>query len=191
MATYSLENFITDMEGLIASAPEADVIDRGSSLLERLVADPGAVPERYRVPSGRGARPNHGTYILHTSPSGLSVTAVVWGPDDGLGPHDHQTWGLVGLVSNEITETRFRRLDDGSDPDFARLERARQEVVTPGGVSVLVPNVDDIHQMHNPTTDPTVEIHVYGRDLKGLERCAYDQDSGRVTWFSTKSYDNE
>ena len=187
---YSLENFIVDMEALVAAEPVDVLLDRGASLMERLIANPDAVPERYRVPTGTGTRPNHGTYLLHGSPNGLSVTAVVWGPDDGLGPHDHHTWGLIGVVANEIDETRYRRLDDGSDPDRATLELDREERVKPGQVSMLVPDVDEIHRMHNPTRLPTLEIHVYGRELKGLERCMFDAETGKITRFATKGYDN-
>jgi predicted metal-dependent enzyme (double-stranded beta helix superfamily) len=191
MAGYSVENFITDMEALVASEPRASLLDQGASLLERLVVTPNVLPERYRVPAEKTGRPNHGTYLLHASPDGLSVTAVVWGPGDGLGPHDHHTWGLIGVVANEITETRFRRLDDGSDPDRARIERDRESIATPGQVSMLVPDVDEIHQMYNATRVPTVEIHVYGTELKGLERCLFDVESGRITRFASKAYDND
>ena len=107
---YSLDQFIADMQAIVAENPtQAALFDKGSSLLERLVQDSDAVPEQFRVPTGKGSRPNHGSYALHRSP-GLFVSSVVWGPGDYAGPHDHQTWGMIGVLSNEIHETRFRRL---------------------------------------------------------------------------------
>ena len=191
MPAYSLENFITDMEALVAKGDEPALLDAGASLMERLVAEPDVVPERFREPVANSARPNHGTFVLYTGESGLSVTAVVWGPGDGIPPHDHHTWGLIGVAANAITEGRYRRLDDGSDPTLARLEFEREAVMKAGQVSTLVPGTDEIHAMQNATSAPTIEVHAYGLDLKGLDRCMFDIETGRITRFATKSYDND
>ena len=117
LTRYSLDQFIADMNALVASQPDpASIFDRGSAYLERLIGDPEAIPERFRQPSGRGSRPNHGSYALYRGP-GLFVSSVVWGPGDHAGPHDHHTWGMIGVVDNAIQETRFRRLDDRDRED--------------------------------------------------------------------------
>ena len=118
------------------------------------------------------------------------MTAVVWGPGDHAAPHDHHTWGMIGVLENSLAETRFRRLDDRSNPEYARLEKDRVMDNRPGEVTLLIPDVDEIHQMDNLTDRPTVEIHVYGRDLLGLERCRFDPETGRVSSFVTAKYDN-
>ncbi len=190
MTRYSLDQFVADMSALVREKPAPDVLyDRGSSLLERLIQDPSAVPEQYRVPSGKGNRPNHGSYALHRSP-GLFVSSVVWGPGDYAAPHDHQTWGMIGVISNEIHETRFRRLDDRSREDFAQLEKIGPSVVKPGQISLLIPVEDDIHEMRNPSDQLTVEIHVYGDDLVGLPRYSYDLNTGAVKRWASGKFDN-
>jgi predicted metal-dependent enzyme (double-stranded beta helix superfamily) len=189
---YTLDDFVHEMDALIDSGAEQQTIfDRGSSWLERLIQNPESIPAAYRVPVGKGPRPNHGSYVLHRSPNGLLVTAVVWGPGDHTGPHDHHTWGMIGVMNNTLQETRFRRLDDGSRSDYAKLEKDRVGFFKPGEVSLLVPGVDEIHQMDNPGDRPTVEIHVYGRDLAGLQRCRFDAETGKVRPFMTEKYDNE
>ena len=190
MSAYSMENFITDMEALVAKRDEAALLDAGASLMERLVAEPDAVPLQFREPAANGGRPNHGTFALYTGESGLSVTAVVWGPGDSIPPHDHHTWGVIGVAGNAITEGRYRRLDDGLDPVQARLEFNREAVMKAGQVSTLVAGTDEIHSMLNATSLPTIEVHAYGLDLKGVERCMFDAETGRITRFTTKSYDN-
>ena len=190
MTRYSLDQFVADMSALVREKPAPDVLyDRGSSLLERLIQDPSAVPEQYRVPYGKGNRPNHGSYALHRSP-GLFVSSVVWGPGDYAAPHDHQTWGMIGVMSNEIHETRFRRLDDRSRDDFAQLEKVGPSVVKPGQISLLIPVEDDIHEMRNPSDQLTVEIHVYGNDLVGLPRYSYDLNTGAVKRWASGKFDN-
>jgi len=189
---YTLDEFIHDMEGLIdGGADQASIFERGAPWLERLIGNPECIPPQYRVPVGKGPRPNHGSYLLHRSPNGLLITAVVWGPGDHTGPHDHRTWGMIGVMNNTLQETRFRRLDDGSRPDYAQLEKDRVGLFKPGEVSLLIPDVDEIHQMDNPSDRPTVEIHVYGRDLVGLPRSRFDLNTGRVRPFMTEKYDNE
>jgi predicted metal-dependent enzyme (double-stranded beta helix superfamily) len=192
MATlrYALEEFIHDMTGLVASGPDqAALFDRGARLVERLVRDPASVPERYRRPAVNGRRPGGGSYLLHRGP-GLSVTAVVWGPGSHVGPHDHHTWGMIGVMGNAIQETRYRRVDDRTRAGLATLEKDRTVLVKPGEVSLLVPDVDEIHGLDNFSDRPTVEIHVYGTDLVGLERCRYDLEAGTVSPYVLGKYDN-
>jgi len=189
-ARYSLDDFVGDMQSLLAGKPELSLLfDRGSAHLERLVRDPEALPEQFRRPSGKGRRANHGSYALHRS-DGLFVSAVVWGAGDGVGPHDHHTWGMIGVMGNGIEETRFRRVDDGTRADQARLVKDRSTLVKPGEVSLLTPETDEIHAMLNGSDTPTVEIHVYGADLVGLGRCRYDLDSGAITPFVSGKFDN-
>jgi len=190
LTRYSLDQFVADMQALVDSQPDQQALfDTGSAYLERLVADPEAIPEQFRVPVGTGKRPNHGSYALHRGP-GLFVSSVVWGPGDRIGPHDHRTWGMIGVAGNAIEETRYRRVDDRDNATTARLELDRTTVVKPGDVSLLIPEVDEIHAMHNGSDRITFEIHVYGADLVGLPRTSYNLDTGRVTHFKSTKFDN-
>ena len=191
---YSLEEFIGEMDGLLESQPDqGKLFDVGSVHLERLIRNPDAIPAKYRVP-GLGGWSGHSgdgaSYILHQGENGLSIMAVVWDSGDHVGPHDHRTWGMIGVMDSSITETRFRRVDDRSREGYAVLEKGRVTEAKPGEISLLIPDVDEIHQMDNETDRPTVELHVYGRDLRGLERERFDLEAGTVTAFTTKKYDN-
>jgi 3-mercaptopropionate dioxygenase len=190
LTRYSLDQFVHDMQELVASRPDQAVLfDRGSAYLERLVRDPNVLPEEFQRPSGRGKRANHGSYALHRS-DGLFVSAVVWGPGDYIGPHDHRTWGMIGVMGNAIQETRYRRVDDRQRDDYAVLEQDRTTLVKPGDVSLLIPDVDEIHRMDNPSDRSTVEIHVYGKDLVGLSRSTYNLETGEVKHFASNKFDN-
>ena len=189
---YTLEDFIQDLtDKLKRETDEEKILDQGSALLERLVRNPECIPPQYRVPATSGKRPNHGEYLLHRSPEGLMITAVVWGPGDYIAPHDHHTWGMIGVLENVLHETRYRRLDDGSRPDYAQLEKDRAAIAKAGEVSLLIPGVDEIHEIHNPDDHATVEIHVYGKNLAGLDRCRFYPETDKVIPFSSGKYDNE
>ena len=72
------------------------------------------------VSEERGATA-YGRYMLHRAPR-FNISSVVWGPGDSAKAHNHDTWGMVGVIENEIQETRFRRKDDGANAQFADLE---------------------------------------------------------------------
>ena len=190
MTTPDLEEFAADMEALVRSQPDqARLFERGAACLERLMHKPNAIPEEYRRPCGRGRRPNHGNYALLRR-DGLFIAAVVWGPGDAVPIHDHQTWGMIGFLTNTIQETRYRRVDDRSREGYARLEKDRAMLMKPGEVSLLVPEQDEIHRLDNFSDRPTVEIHVYGKDLVGLPRHEYDLEACRIIPFAQEKFDN-
>jgi rhodanese-related sulfurtransferase/predicted metal-dependent enzyme (double-stranded beta helix superfamily) len=178
--TYTLDQFIADLDRITAaeSSPEA-ITGRVAPLLARLVRTPDAVPAEYRR---RGPDGRRGRWMLHRAPR-FNVTAVVWGPGDVAGAHDHGTWGVIGVVDNEIEETRYRVTPAG--PGRARLEVTRVMRHGPGAVSCLVPD-DEVHRMYNPTARDTVEIHVYGRDLAGLPRRTWAEDGTEKPLVSPK-----
>jgi predicted metal-dependent enzyme (double-stranded beta helix superfamily) len=183
---YSLQNFIEDMDRITRDEAEpAKIVAAAKPLLATLVKQPDCLEARYRE---RGSTA-YGRYMLHRTPR-FNVTAIVWGPGDMAKAHNHDTWGLVGVVENEIQETRFRRLDDGAKPDFARIEVTGVHKSSAGMVSCLVPPGDDIHEMNNVSNRKTVEIHVYGKDLANLPRLRFDIDNNTVKTFTSPKYDN-
>ena len=183
---YSLQDFIQDMDRITRDETSpAQIVAAAKPLLAALVQQPDCLAAQYRE---RGATA-YGRYMLHRARR-FNVTAIVWGPGDGAKAHNHDTWGLVGVIENEIQETRFRRLDDGSRPDFADLEVTAVLTNSAGMVSCLVPPENDIHEMNNVTHRNTVEIHVYGKDLADLPRLRFDIDKKNVRTFTSPKYDN-
>ena len=179
-AAYSLEEFVYDMQTVVAGRPEqSSLFDRGSTFLTQLLQNPETIPEQYQLPAANGRRKGGGSYVLHRSP-GLLVTSVIWGPGAHIGPHDHHTWGMIGVLRNGIQETRYQRVDDRSSDRQARLVKDRTELMKAGQVSLLIPETDEIHQLDNFSDRPTVEIHVYGAELGELERCQYNEVTGEI-----------
>src|SRR5438094_925580 len=130
---------------------------------------PNCIDAKYRK---RGATA-YGRYMLHRAPH-FNISSVVWGPGDNAKAHNHDTWGMVGVVENEIQETRFRRKDNGSNSEYADLEVSAVLKNQAGMVSCLIAPDDDIHEMNNVTARDTVEIHVYGKDLTDMPRLRFD-----------------
>jgi len=183
---YPLQTFIQHMDRITQTeASPAKIVAAAKPLLAALLQQPDCLEAQFR----KRGKEAYGRYMLHRAPR-FNVTAIVWGPGDGAKAHNHDTWGLVGVVENEIQETRFRRLDDGSRPDFAELEITAVLKNSAGMVSCLIPPEDDIHEMNNVTNRNTVEIHVYGKDLAELPRLRFDMDKKTVKTFASPKYDN-
>ena len=189
-ARYTLDDFVHDMQGLIAGGPEQSTLfDRGTVFLERLIQNQESIPEQFRTPPAAGRRKGGGSFALHRSP-GLLVTSVIWGPGNHIGPHDHHTWGMIGVLQNGIQEKRFRRVDDRRSEQFATLLEDRAAFMRRGEISLLVPETDEIHQLDNFSDRPTVEIHVYGAELGDLERCMYNENTGEIKRYRSGKFDN-
>jgi predicted metal-dependent enzyme (double-stranded beta helix superfamily) len=183
---YSLQDFIHDLDRITrAETSQERIIAEAKPLLAKLIRQPDCIDARYNE---RGATA-YGRYILHRAPL-FNVSSVVWGPGDNAKAHNHDTWGMVGVIENEIQETRFRRRDDGAKADYADLEVTGVLKNTAGMVSCLIAPNDDIHEMNNVTDRDTVEIHVYGKDLTDMPRLRFDTASKVVKTFASPKYDN-
>ena len=178
-ATYTLQAFIDDLDRITReeTAPER-ITERAAPLLARLVRDPSSIPPDYL----KSTRESRGRYMLHRAPR-FNVTSVIWRPGDTAAAHNPETWGVIGVIDNEIEETRYRVTETGAGK--ARLEVTSVTRHGPGAVSRLIPG-DEIHRMHNPTDRDTVEIHVYGRDLVNLPRKTWSDDGTERPLVSPK-----
>jgi len=184
--TYALQDFIQELDRITRaeSAPER-IVAEAKPLLAKLVQQPDCIPSKYKK---RGVTA-YGRYMLHRAPL-FNVSAVVWGPGDNAKAHNHDTWGMVGVIENEMQETRYRRKDNGSNSEYADLEISAVLKNKAGMVSCLLAPNDDIHEMNNVTDRDTVEIHVYGKDLTEMLRLRFDVATKAVKTFASPKYDN-
>jgi predicted metal-dependent enzyme (double-stranded beta helix superfamily) len=186
VGTYTLETFIRDLDSITSRYPEPEkIVAVAKPLLGELVKNPDCIAPEFKKHGGKA----YGRYMLHRAPK-FNVTSVVWGPGDCAKAHNHDTWGLVGVVENELQETRFMRKDDGKKEGYAELEVTGVNHNKTGMVSTLVAPDDDIHEMLNVTQKNTVEVHVYGIDLANFQRLQFDVANKSVKFFASAKYDN-
>jgi 3-mercaptopropionate dioxygenase len=183
---YSLQQFIEDLDRITrAQSSPARIVTEAKPLLAELVKNPDCIESRFKEHGGK----IYGRYMLHRAPL-FNVTSVVWGPGDGAKAHNHETWGLVGVLENELQETRFKRRDDGTKEGFADLKVTGINHNKAGMVSTLIAPEEDIHEMLNVTKKNTVEVHVYGKDLANMPRLQFDVGKNSVKIFASAKYDN-
>lgn len=179
--TYTLEHFVADLDRItVEETDPAAITHRAAPLLGQLVRHAESIPEVYRR---RQAGSQRGRYMLHRAER-FNVTSVIWGPGERATAHNHETWGIIGVIDNEIEETRYRLGEQRAGHTDLEVLGVRRH--GPGAVSTLVPPGDEIHAMYNPTTRDTVEIHVYGKDLAGLRRRMWSEDGAEKALISPK-----
>jgi predicted metal-dependent enzyme (double-stranded beta helix superfamily) len=85
-----------------------------------------------------------------------------WLPSGATLPHNHGTWGIVVGLEGAEKNIFWRRVDDGSRAGYAELERVGvMDCVF--GRAVVLPN-SIIHSVENTTDEPSVSLHVYGKE---------------------------
>ena len=180
MTVHRLRRFIADMTSLVGGAwqdkDEAAIVEVGRTLLADLVKHDDWLPESMAECPPHGYAQN----LLWCDPfERFSVVSFVWAPAACTPVHDHQTWGLVGLLRGAETSQRFVR-----DPANGTLAKGGLATLGPGDVEVLVPAEGDIHQVTNALSDrSSLSIHVYGGNIGAIRRHTFDLASGQASAF--------
>jgi predicted metal-dependent enzyme (double-stranded beta helix superfamily) len=123
-------------------------------------------------------------YRLNPDENGLALYLNSLLPGKTTIPHNHDTWAVIAAIDGEELNRVYRRTDDASDPDRAKLEVAQEVLVRPGVPIAFLP--EDIHSIHVDGTEPTLHFHLYGRPLDTLTgRLGYELDTGLVVRYNT------
>jgi hypothetical protein len=106
-------------------------------------------------------------------------------PSDAPTPvHNHNSWGIVCVVRGRDRYLRWDRLDDGSDPEHARLTLAQEIELGVGDVMFLAEPPGDIHSQRG-IEGPVWELVFFGRDPDAAPRAYFEPDAGTVTYASS------
>ena len=161
---YGLPDLIHDLDRIVDSERDPRMlIGRASENLRRLVVTPDSVPAdflTFRNPSGTTRN------LIHKHPEERYVIlAILWPAGYASPVHDHGAWGVSGVYRNAVRVTNFVRKDDGSRRDYAELNEHSSLIAGVGSVTYVLPPNEEIHQIENPTSEESVSVHVYGRDI--------------------------
>jgi len=186
----ALNTFIDGLEAVVdRERDQWKVVAEVETLMKQLIASPdrGWLKDKYRrPPEGKtGVASGYGQYCLYRRGTALSVIAFCWGPDKGTPIHDHLAWGVLGFIDGLEKETRYKRIDDGSNETHAQLKEVGVYYTKTGETSHLTTPQRDVRGVHNPGDTPSVSVHVYGCDMGTQRRRRYDLETGEITWYST------
>lgn len=173
-----LRAFIGALAELLDSQPrEGDLLHRGGQLLAQLVSHDDWLPEDFARPDPQ----HYQQYLLHAdSRQRFSVVSFVWGPGQRTPIHDHQVWGLIGMLRGAEYSQSFQHQADGE----LRASGPRIEL-RPGQVEAVSPKIGDIHQVSNAYDDQvSISIHVYGANIGAVRRAVYQSDGSEKLFIS-------
>ena len=180
----ALTNFVRNVETVLDRHPAMPlVIKEVSASLFELLGDGSWLPESCREPR----EDTYARHLLHRDRQNrFVVLSLVWLPGQGTPIHDHSCWGVMGILENSLQEVGYERLDDGSRPGHAELREGMGRQVTAGSTSYLLPPYQEIHTIGNNTGEPTLSIHVYGRDIDEVN--VFDPATSSVRPMRIKYY---
>ena len=187
MSIDRLRRFIGDMTSLTGGAwqdkDENAIVDVGAKLLGELCKHDDWLPEQAAKVPAHGYAQN----LLWCDPfERFCVVSFVWAPKANTPVHDHEMWGLVGMLRGSETSQAFVR-----DPATGTMTIGALSTLKPGDVELLLPSKGDIHQVTNALADQTsISIHVYGGNIGAVRRHTFDVDSGKPNLF-VSGYTNQ
>jgi len=172
--TYSLQQYVSDLKEITEeTADEEEIIGRVGPLAERLVADKSWLQQKYYETD---EEQGFGVYLLHEEPDhSLAVLIVNWLPGRGTPPHDHGTWAVVAGVEGTERNIRYKRLDDGSRPDYAELGVKHDFKADAGDVVAI--KTGGIHAVVNETDRITLSLHTYGKHVNYTNRSQFNLET--------------
>lgn len=181
MTEYSVKEFILDVEKIVRSqSSEIEVLKCVKPILERLISREGTIPsEAFNSRKDRYAM----NLIYMPKDSVFSVIGANWLPGQATLIHDHMTWTLIGMYEGEENETIYKRLDDNSNQERAKLEKVSELINRKGHVTAL--DRTGIHRVENISEKPSWSVHVYGNDIGKTKRHTYDPATGKISIFIT------
>jgi len=139
----AFEKFIQELRTAWKELPDTEArMRKGRDLLEALVNDQSIRQSCKSWPDTDGGRRN---LLFYEDPDyGFAINGVVHGANRKGSIHDHaHSWTAYGLLQGTETLERYRRVDDRSREDYAKLEFESVTQGTPGKVDLVPPF--DIH----------------------------------------------
>jgi 3-mercaptopropionate dioxygenase len=158
---------IEELDKAVASSTVPEKITHAvqATLHDLLSAREVLLPERLRQPSPS----SYARRLVHVSPElGYSVLAMVWGPGQGTGLHNHAgMWCVEGVVEGLIEVTQYSLLDRSGS--LYRFQPEGSGKAGVGEAGRLIPP-HEYHVLRNAVPgESSITIHVYGGEMN---RCS-------------------
>jgi hypothetical protein len=88
------------------------------------------------------------------------------------------------VVKGRDRYTHYERLDDGSDPDTARLKVQYERILEPGESVYWLNPPGDIHSQQGEG-ETALEVVLFGRNPQAAVRHTFNPETGQVRELST------
>lgn len=174
---YTLDDFITDLE-LITSVDldESDKVKKICRKMTLLLSSHDFLTEKEK----ETRNDTYARHLVHVDRKRrFIVVSIVWSPGQSTPIHDHGTWGVAGVVANELKVTNYDRIDDKQKRGYAEIRSSFNTIAKAGTVTYVIPPDEEIHKMENVSEKNSISLHVYGKEL--FQFNAYDLEKKTYT----------
>ena len=93
--------------------------------------------------------------FIATGAGSFPLRMYIFGAGDHTPVHDHTSWGVSGSAFGELEVVRYRREDDGSDPE-GPAGPAGNELPAAGATEITRAFDEGIHKTGNPSAATTL-----------------------------------
>jgi len=183
MATISLPSAEKSQLEALAALPLKLALREAVPLLVRLADNP-AFLSSHVIPLLQEPREIKNWYVAHSCngpDDSYSLQLFFWPAGSRTEIHDHTSWGAYCCVVGSVLEERYERLDDGSQPNHARLKKLWQLWWRRGDrISTVLPYDGGIHRVGNSGKILAISMHLYGPPIGGVDGRDYDLSKNHV-----------
>ncbi len=169
---YTLEAFCSDARTLLKADSSPAGVEKVRKKMELLICDAEFVRQHFHDGMQYGPR------RLFVDPElGFEVLGYRAEKARSSPAHDHgDSWALYGQVRDYTEMTEYDRLDDGTDPNHARLGIKNKYKLETGQVGTYWGS-----QLHSTYTPVECRyLRLTGTDLEKRPRVRIDQNTGKI-----------
>lgn len=177
----ALQPMIDQIElGLNQHLDEYSLIQAFLPEFKRLLADSSWLEAQFKQPHPE----YYQQYLLYLDPEErFSIVSFVWGPSQKTPIHNHELWGVIGVLEGAETATQYSRDEKGLYP---ALNKTYMHV---GDIDWFSPSTGDIHAVENAFDDQvSISIHIYGGNIGKVERFTFQLDGSSKLFISSYSH---
>lgn len=115
---------------------------------------------------------------IYTSPeNGFFVQVFHWPAGVKTPVHNHNTWGVMGILHNQLHVTEYSLTALEAEGQFD-VSQTHDYQAQRGAIIYLTAPDDEIHQIVNDSEHESLSVHIYGAEMQGTLN--FDLEAGRV-----------
>lgn len=169
---YDLKQLTSELNAVLEKGNTKAELESVRQSLAKLLSNREFVQQT----CGESATP--GLHLLYEDPKhGYQVLAHINEKARQSPPHDHgESWAVYGQAIGYTDMKEWNRVDDGKDPDRAKLQFTRSYRLNPGEVGVYSHGA--VHAIDYP--DKSRFIRITGTNLDKIWRIAINEETGQI-----------
>ncbi|MGH7871089.1 MAG: hypothetical protein ACREQO_02595 [Candidatus Binatia bacterium] len=174
-AENSLDRYIAEVRAAWGDGTDSQLPFKVAALMEKLFASTNP-DDAWMAEIIRDGKPSRELY--RDAELGFIQMGHVHKQGHGNTPHDHgPCWVVYGAFSGVTEITKYKRIDDGSQPGKATVVKDEVHRLSPGVVKPYLRG--DIHSTH-AVEGPGVVFRFLSYDLDKIDRNRFNMEKGSI-----------